>query len=778
MGPEVIDRVVKKSSSLHDHHISQRIAMLVKAMAMTVDEARSVLGLGPGASDSDVRKAQRILSLANHPDQAADPEDRKKRELKMVAINVAADILLGRRSPTTGRPNWTPDTTYNPPPRREPPKPIEPDYIMEGQTFEQAMASSGVPAGTEWKFVSLPEFFWEKSFYPGHRIWVVYGRTESKHVLLAIKERGESSGTIPTEKGQHTKIMEDWQTSEVDQPLTLDLNKFLTKWLKLVGSEWADGVKVKGPKKYIQWPGGHVTQAVIKKIPYGGGVNLKDILRGTDLISDEDSSVAGRKTVVEMYFKRSPERQARMKAQKGKIYVYDAYDFYLRINGAKDFKLEDATIEKLSKSFIPWAIGWNNIGEGRPIGITRMRGGRSFLKYDALTALQELANSLTTEPSALHIFMEKAIEEWEPQEKKAYRQMYARIRLAMTVDEARRLLGVTPGASEEEINKAYRQLALKAHPDRPGGEEQAMVQLNVARDLLLKTPSGGSPSSGGYYNQDEGYGEYNRWNWPGQEEKKKPDPVRVSFEDAKKEAGVPSGVEWLFKTSTSYGGYGDTSNYGAVFYGKTGSKHVFVAAEYHRSQNAFTGEDVEVWWMKVADYPSSESVSNLAPKVIRQMYDQFPYNTNGFNAKVQIIDEGERGHFTEKLFRTSRKSIAFKDAMGILGLVDTEHKWVSDRKVTVELELKGSRFSEDGEEMSAVLTINGREWKLHKNTYAKMKPKALDVIFAGKYYYEGSKKILTRMPKGKGILEWMASRFTDEPDELRELLKKASEQMR
>jgi len=46
-------------------------------------------------------------------------------------------------------------------------------------------------------------------------------------------------------------------------------------------------------------------------------------------------------------------------------------------------------------------------------------------------------------------------------------------------------LGLKPGASEEEINERYRELAFKAHPDR-GGTERAMRNLNLARDLARR----------------------------------------------------------------------------------------------------------------------------------------------------------------------------------------------------------------------------------------------------------------------------------------------------
>src|SRR6185436_6779424 len=138
----------------------------------------------------------------------------------------------------------------------------------------------------DWKFVSIPEWYWEKSYYPGHRVWVLYGQTDTKHVFLAIKERGESSGVIPTDMGQKTHIEEDWQSSLVDVPIAQNISKIAPKYLKTVGISWADGATPKPPRKFISWPGGKPTQAIIGKIPRSGGAALKDILVGTGLLND------------------------------------------------------------------------------------------------------------------------------------------------------------------------------------------------------------------------------------------------------------------------------------------------------------------------------------------------------------------------------------------------------------------------------------------------------------------------------------------------------------
>jgi len=65
---------------------------------------------------------------------------------------------------------------------------------------------------------------------------------------------------------------------------------------------------------------------------------------------------------------------------------------------------------------------------------------------------------------------------------------------SLSVREARRLLGVSAGATEEEITKAFRKMSIKWHPDKyKGDKDEAMemqTKLNEARETLIGSRKG------------------------------------------------------------------------------------------------------------------------------------------------------------------------------------------------------------------------------------------------------------------------------------------------
>ena len=74
------------------------------------------------------------------------------------------------------------------------------------------------------------------------------------------------------------------------------------------------------------------------------------------------------------------------------------------------------------------------------------------------------------------------------------------------------VLGVSPDAGDDEIKKAYRELARKYHPDNYQNNpladlaEEKMKEINQAYDAITKSRAGGGPSYGGGSASQSGYG--------------------------------------------------------------------------------------------------------------------------------------------------------------------------------------------------------------------------------------------------------------------------------
>ena len=83
------------------------------------------------------------------------------------------------------------------------------------------------------------------------------------------------------------------------------------------------------------------------------------------------------------------------------------------------------------------------------------------------------------------------------------------------MDDPYKVLGVEPGASDEEIKKAYRRLAKKYHPDLNPGDELAarkMKEVNAAYERI-KNPEKYQSAQSGQTGYGGGYSQYDPFGW-------------------------------------------------------------------------------------------------------------------------------------------------------------------------------------------------------------------------------------------------------------------------
>lgn len=90
----------------------------------------------------------------------------------------------------------------------------------------------------------------------------------------------------------------------------------------------------------------------------------------------------------------------------------------------------------------------------------------------------------------------------------------------MMTDDPYRILGLKPGASDDEIKRAYKEMAKKYHPDLNGNSPEAaemMKKVNEAYDILINHKnnySSSSSSSSGYQNGNSyGYSQRGPFEW-------------------------------------------------------------------------------------------------------------------------------------------------------------------------------------------------------------------------------------------------------------------------
>jgi hypothetical protein len=217
-----------------------------------------------------------------------------------------------------------------------------------------------------------------------------------------------------------------------------------------------------------------------------------------------------------------------------------------------------------------------------------------------------------------------------------------------------------------------------------------------------------------------------------------------------------------------------------VVYGKSEHHHIFVACESYTYESLYENVDHDLWWMKRYEFPLTQKVRDLAPKILRKGFEDMPHLKASYNAKIAALHEGT--HFIEKEIDSLSLHlvyVAFKDGMRLMGELEDNDPWVKDRKLTVTLDMHHKPGKLD--EYQASLTINGKTYHLRDESVAKMsdstKGRPIFWSIFGDYYHQGGKKVLTKMQKGQQLLKWMIKFLPAEPEELKAQLQTAVDQM-
>jgi hypothetical protein len=390
-----------------------------------------------------------------------------------------------------------------------------------------------------------------------------------------------------------------------------------------------------------------------------------------------------------------------------------------------------------------------------------------------------------------------------------FRNFYARLKRAMSLEQALETLGFDPKShpTEPEISKAYKIKAIENHPDR-GGSHQKMVDVNVAKDVLLgkQRPDRGSPSPSGprpTWTPEEGGGYNPSYARPDSPPKRQ----TVTFEDAIAKAGIPADVEWLFVTDMQHspGNYSsdEYSNFKRAFcaVGKSKDSYVFAAAgsSQYDAYVVGGGGGHDIWEVKSDTVPAPAQITPawLFNGVVRAL-GQLQVKVR-FNSKVRPATGAT---FSPKMPNLPGSATSIKHLMVGLGMVDTDDPSVANRKQVVEIKVEEDRmYGDKGPKPGYVqgldkhmfwdgqnhngwfkvtLTLNSKEVVLSEkdfHTFCKLKVGGQSVkeLCEGKY---GAKKVITRMPKGKIILQGLIEHLTDLPDDAAGVLAKAAAQMK
>lgn len=112
----------------------------------------------------------------------------------------------------------------------------------------------------------------------------------------------------------------------------------------------------------------------------------------------------------------------------------------------------------------------------------------SLSEREAMELLAELRQEGAAEAAVMEAYLDWRMPGWRDSEQSEAAEAQARQRRSrgagMSTEEAYAVLGIGPGASDEDIRQAHRKLMMKLHPDQ-GGSTYLAARINEAKEVLL-----------------------------------------------------------------------------------------------------------------------------------------------------------------------------------------------------------------------------------------------------------------------------------------------------
>jgi hypothetical protein len=116
-------------------------------------------------------------------------------------------------------------------------------------------------------------------------------------------------------------------------------------------------------------------------------------------------------------------------------------------------------------------------------GIFKGRGIESLAPKEMALLWQDCRFADPKSAQIIEAYLDREHPSWREDMARGEREMRG-ANGRMSTGEALDILGLEPGASEDDIRRAHRELMLKLHPDR-GGSTYLAAQINEAKDVLL-----------------------------------------------------------------------------------------------------------------------------------------------------------------------------------------------------------------------------------------------------------------------------------------------------